>query len=243
MNTGMRQGLVRFFSAPPMPCPYLPGMLERQVVTMLSGADDPNNLHTLLSQSGFRRSYNIAYKPACDKCTACTPVRVLCQDFSMSKNQKRVWRRAPKMTAQVLPPKATEEHFDLFELYQHQRHRDGSMSEMTFTDYADMVQETPVDTRLVEFRLADGRLAGVCLTDHMEDGLSMVYSFYDPELEPFSPGTYFILWHILHTASQGLPYLYLGYWIKQSRKMAYKSRFKPMEQLRGDEWSPLMESF
>ena len=239
MNTGMRQGLIRFFSAPPMPCPYLAGHLERQVVTMLSGIENPDELHTLLGQSGFRRSYNIAYKPACDNCNACVPVRVRCSDFKRTKSQRRVWNKSSVTSVRVMPPEATGEHYDLFESYQTARHAEGSMSKMTFTDYADMIQETPVDTYLIEFRGENNQLIGAALTDNLQDGMSMVYSFYDPVLESESPGKYFILWHIEQLQKRSLPYLYLGYWIHQSQKMSYKSQFKPIEYLKGETWVDL----
>lgn len=240
MNTGMRKGLVRFFSAPPMPCPYISGHLERQVVTMLTGADDPDSLHTLLSQSGFRRSYNIAYKPSCDQCSACIPVRVRCADFKRSKSQRRVWNRSKAVYTHVMPPVASHEHFDLFTAYQASRHADGSMADMNFADYADMIRETPVNTKLIEFRDSHQKLIGVSLTDMLQDGMSMVYSFFDPDESHQSPGTYFILWHIERTRQMGLSYLYLGYWISQSRKMSYKQNFQPLEHLKGETWIDLV---
>lgn len=236
MNTSTRNGLIRFFSAPPMPCPYLSGRLERQVVTMLSGADDPDTLHTLLSQSGFRRSYNIAYKPACDGCSACVPVRVRAQTAKRTRSQTRVWRRNADLIGRRMSAVASDEHFALFERYQQARHAEGSMAEMSYDDYRDMVQETPVNTQIYEFRQPDGSLYGACLTDVLGDGLSMVYSFFDPDEENRSPGTFFILWHIEEAKRLSLPYVYLGYWIASSRKMAYKRKFQPLERLTPNGW-------
>lgn len=240
MTAGRRtNGLIRFFSAPPMPCPYLPGRMERQVVTLLSGLDDSDDVHTMLSQAGFRRSYNIAYKPACNDCNACIPVRLRVADFNMSRSQKRVWSKGKTLVANETPARADQDHYQLFAAYQKSRHSDGTMADMSFQDYRDMVEESPVSTSVIEFRDSNDTLFGACLTDLLGDGLSMVYSFFDPDMAPQSPGTFFILWHIERARKLGLPYVYLGYWISRSRKMAYKTKFQPLEALDREGWKDL----
>lgn len=239
MNTAPRNGLIRFFSAPPMPCPYLSGRLERQVVTMLSAAENPDQLHTMLSQAGFRRSYNIAYKPACEQCNACVPVRVRVKDWQPTRSQKRILKSNSMVRVRHLPATAASDHYEIFKKYQQARHRQGSMADMSYDDYRDMIQETPVNSAIMEFRDYDGRLIGCSLTDILGDGLSMVYSFFDPVDDDRSPGVYFVLWHIMRARELGLPYVYLGYWIQDSRKMAYKVFYHPIEVLRPAGWQDL----
>jgi arginyl-tRNA--protein-N-Asp/Glu arginylyltransferase len=236
--------LRHFFATPPTPCPYLAGKLERKVVTLLAG-DDPDGLHNALSQAGFRRSQDLAYRPACEQCNACVPVRVPVETFSRTDGQNRLWRRAfgtgstAGITTRRLPAYATREHFMVFRRYVTARHEGGGMADMEFADYRAMVEDSPVRTALTEFRFADGRLLGVCLTDAMQDGISLVYSFFDPDFDRLSPGSLIILWHIEQAREQGLPYVYLGYWIAESPKMAYKSRFRPLEALTPDGWQIL----
>ncbi|MAZ04253.1 MAG: arginyltransferase [Sneathiella sp.] len=224
-----------FFSTPPAPCPYLEDRLERKVVTLLAG-EDPDGLHNTLSHAGFRRSQDLAYRPACDGCSACIPIRVRSTDFQMKKSFRRIWKANSDITARILPSMASREHFDLFHHYLESRHSEGGMVDMDFIDYQAMVEESPVRSRLVEFRKSDNRLFAVCLIDLMEDGLSLVYSFFDPEEEKRSPGSFLILWHVSEAERQGLPYVYLGYWIDKSPKMAYKKRFYPSEILTRDGW-------
>ncbi len=233
--------LRHFFATPPTPCPYLAGKLERKVVTLLAG-EDPDGLHNALSQAGFRRSQDLAYRPACEQCNACVPVRVPVASFEPSDGQRRIWRRRAGITARRLPAYATREHFMVFRRYVTARHEGGGMADMEFADYRAMVEDSPVRTALTEFRFPDGRLLGVCLTDAMSDGLSLVYSFFDPDFDRLSPGTLIILWHIDQAREQGLTYVYLGYWIAQSPKMAYKSRFQPLEALTPEGWQLLAET-
>jgi len=230
--------LRHFFATPPTPCPYLAGKLERKVVTLLAG-DDPDGLHNALSQAGFRRSQDLAYRPACEQCNACVPVRVPVANFEPSDGQRRIWRRREGITARRLPAYATREHFMVFRRYVTARHEGGGMADMEFADYRAMVEDSPVRTAITEFRFPDGRLLGVCLTDAMTDGLSLVYSFFDPDFDRLSPGTLIILWHIDQAREQGHTYVYLGYWIAQSHKMAYKSRFQPLEALTPEGWQLL----
>ncbi len=228
--------LRHFFATPPTPCPYLPGQLERKVVTLLSG-DDPDRLHEALSHAGFRRSQDLAYRPACDGCNACVPVRISVTDFVPARSHRRIAKRNREITSLAGPPVAAREHFGLFRDYLASRHPGGGMADMGFADYRAMIEDTPLDTHLVDFRNADGSLYGVCLTDRMADGLSLVYSFFDPEQSFRSPGIYIILWHVDRARDLGLKYVYLGYWIEQSRKMAYKSRFLPIEGLTDAGWT------
>ncbi|MBX3454049.1 arginyltransferase [Ferrovibrio sp.] len=227
--------LRHFFATPPTPCPYLPGLMERKVVTLLAG-DDPDGLHNALSQAGFRRSQDLAYRPACENCNACIPVRVPVADFQPSDSQKRLWRRRGDIVTRQLPAYATREHYMVFRRYVTARHEGGGMADMEFADYRAMVEDSPVRTGLTEFRFADGRLLGVCLTDEMSDGISLVYSFFDPDFERSSPGSLIILWHIEQARETGRAYLYLGYWIANSGKMAYKAKFRPLEMLTPSGW-------
>ena len=218
----------RFFATPTAPCPYLPGRTERKLFTPLVGVD-PNRLHDVLSASGFRRSQSIVYKPACEGCRACVPVRVRVADFVPQRSFRRVERRNATVTAIPQPALATTEQYALFRRYQRSRHADSGMAGMDFGDYQDMVEDTTVNTAVVEFREPDGRLSAACLTDRMGDGLSLCYSYFDPEDAARSLGTYMVLWHIAEAQRQGLQYVYLGYWIRESPKMAYKVRFQPLE--------------
>ena len=233
--------LTYFYMSRPAPCPYLPGQVEQMVFTDLSAARDPADLHDSLSRAGFRRSQSIAYRPNCRNCNACVPVRVNAMEFEPDRAQRRVGKRNAGVTAAELAPAASVAHYRLFQRYIGARHGAGGMSGMTMDDYMTMVQDSPVPTRLFEFRGGQGELLGACLTDVLDDGLSLVYSFFDPERSSDSPGTYVILWHIAEARRRGLPYVYLGYWIGQSRKMAYKNSFRPAEQLSANGWQPVTD--
>lgn len=230
--------LRHFFATPPTPCPYLPDRLERKVVTLLAG-EDPDRLHEALSQAGFRRSQDLAYRPACDECNACVAVRIPVAEFKPGRSLRRVMARNRGIVGREVPALASREHFSLFRRYLGSRHAGGGMADMDFSDYRAMVEDSPVETLLVEFRHVDGTLHAVCLTDRMRDGLSLVYSFFDPEREAASPGSFIILWHVERARQLDTGYVYLGYWIAESRKMAYKSRFRPLERLGNDGWEPL----
>jgi len=225
----------QFFLTAPTPCPYLPGLEERKVFTHLVGKR-ALQLNEILTQGGFRRSQSIAYRPACDHCRACVSVRVLVDEFRPSRGHRRVLARNGDLASTMVSPRATAEHYGIFRAYLDARHADGGMVDMSVLDFAMMVEDTHIETRLVEYRAKPGSaeagtLYASALTDVLSDGLSMVYSFYEPELEARSLGTFMILDHIARARAMGLPYLYLGYWVENSAKMAYKARFLPQERL------------
>ncbi|MCQ8241422.1 arginyltransferase [Rhizosaccharibacter radicis] len=227
-----------FYTTAPLPCPYVAGRVERKVVTEISGPD-AESLHDRLSRAGFRRSHNIAYAPVCPSCNACVPIRIPVQRFAPGRTHRRTARRNAGVEGFEVPARATTEQFALFMRYQQARHGSGDMAAMTFHDYRAMVEDTPIDTFLVEFREPDDTLIGVCLTDRLGDGLSAVYSFFAPEAADRSLGSLAILWLIDRARAQGLPHVYLGYWVAESRKMAYKARFQPSEILSRGAWREL----
>lgn len=230
-----------FYTTTPLPCPYLPGRTERKVVTELTGTDS-EALHDRLSRAGFRRSHNIAYSPVCTGCRACIPIRVVAAEFAPSRTQRKLAARNADLLVRPVPARATAEQFALFQAYQQGRHAGGDMAAMGFYDYRAMVEDTPITTGLVEFRLPDGHLVGACLTDWLSDGLSAVYSFFAPDQDRRSLGTHAVTWLVGEANRLDLPYVYLGYWVPQSRKMAYKAGFQPAEVLRGGTWSRLGEA-
>jgi leucyl-tRNA---protein transferase len=234
----------QFYLTAPARCPYLDGQLERKVFTHLIGPKAPE-INDLLTQGGFRRSQNIAYRPACERCQACVSVRILVNQFKPTTSMRRVLATNRDVISREHEAEPTSEQFSLFRRYLDSRHQQGGMSEMSVLDYAMMVEDTHVNTRIIEYRERvegsgvgkTGRLLGVALTDIMSDGTSMVYSFYDPELEGRSFGTYMILDHVETARQRGLPHVYLGYWVNGSRKMAYKVRFQPQEHLQTSGWT------
>ncbi|WP_417310004.1 arginyltransferase [Devosia sp.] len=232
----------QLFLTAAMPCPYLPGRQERKLFTHLTGRR-ASSLHQLLSDNGFRRSQNLIYRPACDGCSACQSVRIVAQEFTPGARYRRVLKTNADIQVEVCQPRATAEQYELFKRYLDARHSGGGMTQMSFVDYEYMVEDTPVQTVLVEYRignLPDRPLVAVALTDVMPDGLSMVYSFYDPDLGKRGLGNYLILDHIEQVKLAGLSYVYLGYWVKDSPKMAYKGRFAPLEVQRGPlGWRPI----
>jgi leucyl-tRNA---protein transferase len=235
--------LPQFFLTPGGACPYLPGKVERKVFARLMGPHAAP-LNDALTHSGFRRSQMIAYRPACDGCTACVSVRVVASEFTMTRSLKRVDRINADLIRTVVPAEATREQFALLQAYLASRHAGGGMSDMGLFDYVAMVEETPVETMLIEYRArtADGgagALVGCALTDVLQDGLSMVYSFFDPQLSFRSLGTYMIVDHVRASAQRRLAYVYLGYWVRGSRKMDYKERFHPLEALGPSGWKRL----
>jgi arginyl-tRNA--protein-N-Asp/Glu arginylyltransferase len=227
-----------FYTTAPLPCPYLPGRTERKIVTELSGTE-AEALHERLSRAGFRRSHNIAYAPVCPGCQACVPIRVVSEDFTPDRTQRRILRANADLTISEMPARATAEQFTLFQRYQKNRHADGDMAAMGYYDYRAMIEDTPISTGVLEFRDARDRLLGACLTDWLADGLSAVYSFFDTDEDRRSLGTFAVLWLIGRARSLGLPYVYLGYWVPESRKMAYKARFRPSEILMSGAWHRL----
>lgn len=235
----------QFYLTAPSPCPYLAGKEERKVFTHLVGDRAPG-LNDLLTHGGFRRSQSIAYRPACEACRACVSVRVIAEDFQPTRSMRRVAERNTDITGDMRDANPTSEQYSVFRAYLDARHHDGGMADMTVLDYAMMVEDSHVDTRIVEYRRRDansgfrersaGTVLAVALTDVLNDGLSMVYSFFDPVEEPRSLGTFMILDHIARARRMGLPYVYLGYWVRGSRKMDYKSRFLPQERLLSQGW-------
>lgn len=235
----------QFFLTAPSPCPYLEGQFERKVFTHLVGDKAPE-MNDLLTQGGFRRSQNIAYRPACETCRACVSVRILAQEFQPTRNMRRVTDRNADLVGAMHEAEPSTEQYSLFRTYLDARHRRGGMSDMTVLDYAMMVEDTHVDTKVIEYRRrgpdsfitgkGQGELMAVALTDKMADGLSMVYSYFNPEMDERSLGTYMILDHIARARAMGLPHVYLGYWVNGSRKMNYKVRFKPQEHLGPKGW-------
>ena len=229
-----------FYTTAPLPCPYVEGRTERKVGTELAGVS-AESLHDRLSRGGFRRSHNIAYAPVCPACSACVPIRIRARDFTPSRTQRRIIRRNEDITGAEMPPRATAEQFQLFQRYQQVRHGDGDMATMSFYDYRAMVEDTPIETAIIEFRDRAQRLVGACLTDRLGDGLSAVYSFFSTDEDGRSLGTQAILWLIARAKALDLPHVYLGYWVQESRKMAYKVKFYPSEILRGGHWQMLTE--
>ncbi|MBF0560868.1 MAG: arginyltransferase [Alphaproteobacteria bacterium] len=217
-----------FFTTAPMPCPYLPGRLERKIVTELNGPD-AESLHESLSRAGFRRSHSIAYAPACSGCSACVPVRIVVDTFQFKRSYRRICRLNEDLIAARIPLRATAEQYRLFSRYQNARHGGSDMALMGFYDYRSMAEDSPINTFMIEYRRNDNRLIATCLADRMNDGLSAVYSFFEPDLAERSLGTFIILWLVKEARRLGLPYVYLGYWIADSQKMSYKSRFEPIE--------------
>jgi leucyl-tRNA---protein transferase len=228
----------QFFLTPGGPCPYLPGHTERKVFARLGG-NLAQPLSEALTHSGFRRSQSIAYRPACEGCAACVSVRIRASEFDASRSQKRIFKRSDDLVRTEVTAEATREQFALLRTYLDSRHPGGGMSDMGLFDYVAMVEETPVDTRIVEYRDAAGTLLACALTDRLKDGLSMVYSFFHPGEDSRSLGTYMILDHVRAARAQVLPYVYLGYWVRGSEKMDYKIRFSPLEALTQNGWEPL----
>lgn len=231
----------RFFVTSPAPCPYLPGRSERKVFTELKGPH-ADALNDALSRIGFRRSQTVAYRPSCVDCSACVSVRVVADEFCASGTQRRILKRNSDLVATLCRPWSTAEQFELLQKYLGLRHPGGGMAAMDEVDFADMVEHTPVDSWVIEYREPDvdgmpGRLVGACLTDRQGDGLSMIYSFYDPE-HPERPGlgNYIILDHLRRARDEGLQYVYLGYWVDGSARMQYKVRYRPLERLGREGW-------
>ncbi|MGI9405044.1 MAG: arginyltransferase [Hyphomicrobiaceae bacterium] len=232
----------QFYVTSEQPCPYLAGRLERKLFTHLTPDRSPQVVDNML-RGGFRRSQHIAYLPYCDGCSACVSVRVPVDTFQPSRSQRRVRNLNSDLSSRVVPAKVTNEHYSMFRDYIDHRHGDGGMADMSVQDFAMMVEDTTVKTSLIEYRRRSGDtadkeppLAAAALVDQLSDGLSMVYSYFDPDLSHRSPGTYLILSHIERARQMGLPYLYLGYWIGGSKTMDYKTRFLPQQHLTGDGW-------
>jgi arginyl-tRNA--protein-N-Asp/Glu arginylyltransferase len=242
----------QFYVTAPQTCPYLDGRRERKLFTALTG-EDAGKLNDALSKQGFRRSQNVLYRPACADCSACLSARIRVNDFQPSRSQRRTMARNRHLRREATSPWATEEQYELFRRYLDSRHAEGGMADMDVFEFAAMIEETPVRSRVIEYSMpADPapaprpghnpprrKLVGVCLTDILDDGLSLVYSFYDPAPQQQGIGTHIILDHIDLARQVGLPYVYLGYWVPGSAKMDYKARFSPLEIYRDGAWRDL----
>ncbi|WP_121629685.1 arginyltransferase [Tropicibacter alexandrii] len=229
----------QFYVTAPQPCPYLEGRMERKLFTALQG-DNAQVLNDSLSKQGFRRSQNVLYRPSCSDCAACLSARIDVTRFTPTRSQKRVWKKNAHLQRRATSPWATEEQYDLFRRYLDERHADGGMADMDVFEFAAMVEETPIRTRVIEYADQDsGDLIATCLTDMLDDGLSMVYSFYEPSQIKQSLGTWMILDHIEIAREAGLPYVYLGYWVPGSDKMGYKAQFDALELYVKGEWVPM----
>lgn len=231
---------LRFYLTAPTPCPYLPGRDERKVFAHLPISEGPH-INDALSAVGFRRSQNIAYRPACEACDACRSVRLPVADYVFSRSERRVLARNADLTRHLVEAEATMEQFELLRRYLVTRHAEGGMAEMTWPDYVAMIEDTAVRTHVIEYRTAardrgPGDLVACVLVDGLHDGLSLVYSFYDPAQPRRSLGSFIILDHAVQAAEAGIPYVYLGYWVQGSLKMDYKARFSPLEVLKGPSW-------
>lgn len=245
--TEQQKHFPEFYVTAPQPCPYLPGRLERKLFTHLSH-DKPSLLVDNLLRGGFRRSQNIAYMPYCEGCHACISVRVLVDQFEPNRTMRRIAQRNRSLGVRRVSAQASAEQYALFRSYIDARHGDGGMADMTMLDYSMMIEDSAIETFLSEYRdrpaeplaattgATKSPLRAVALCDRLSDGISMVYSFYEPGHQTQSLGTYMILEHLAYAKSLGLPYLYLGYWIKGSRKMTYKTRFLPQEHLTSGGW-------
>ena len=232
---------IRFFLTAPSPCPYLPDRFERKVFAHLPLSDGAN-VNDSLTQVGFRRSQNIAYRPACEACAACVSARIPVADYSFSRSERKTLARNEDVERSVVEAEATMEQFDLLRRYLMARHAAGGMAEMAWPDYVAMVEDTAVRTHVIEYRIkardgGPGDLIACALVDVMSDGLSLVYSYYDPTLTRRSLGSFVILDHVVQAGLAPVPYVYLGYWVRGSAKMAYKVRFSPIELLRPDGWT------
>jgi arginine-tRNA-protein transferase len=231
----------RFFLTSPAPCPYLPGRQERRLFTELRPGEGPA-VYELLTRFGFRRSHTVAYRPSCEGCQACISVRVPVARFRASQGQRRAARANADLSVRVRPAVATPEQFALLKRYLIQRHPDGGMAAMDWEDFVDMVESTTVHTRMVEYRCPQGRLAGAAIVDRQGDGWSLIYSFFNPDERP-GLGTAMIVEHISRAHAERLPFVYLGYWVPGSARMAYKARFRPLEALGPDGWRELPDPY
>ncbi|WP_136682872.1 arginyltransferase [Falsirhodobacter xinxiangensis] len=232
----------QFYVTAPQACPYLDGRMERKLFTALQG-EHAQTLNDALSKQGFRRSQNVLYRPSCAECSACLSARIRVADFEPSRTQRRILKKNDGLKRNATSPWATEDQYALFRRYLDARHADGGMADMDIFEFAAMIEETPIRSRVIEYTREIGGgerdLSAVCLTDIFDDGLSMVYSFYDPALRDHSLGAFLILDHVRIAREAGLPYVYLGYWVPGSRKMGYKANYSALEIYKGGAWQEL----
>ena len=232
----------QFYISQPAKCPYIKRKNERKVIAFIDKEQAQKQFEPL-AENGFRRSQNIAYRPMCQECSACQATRVIVDQFKPTQSMRRIWNKNKDIQATETENKPTKEQFELFQRYLKNRHADYGMVNMNFDEYSEMVEDSPINTKIIEFRLrnlqkekAKSPLMATVLFDRLSDHLSMIYSFFEPEQEKRSLGTYAILHHIKKAKSEGLPYCHLGYWIKESPQMAYKNRFLPQQRFIQGKW-------
>ena len=236
MFDGDNRSPLVFVRTMPMSCPYIKGQIERRLITDISTIEGKKS-HDLLANAGFRRTQHISYRHACPNCSACKPIRVRVKDFETTGSFRRIQKKNADLIHEWKEPKVTEEQFELFQSYQHSRHSGGEMGLMDYVSFGEMVERSPIETRLLEHRRAKSKeLIGVMLVDIQNNGYSAVYSFFDVTEPKRSLGSFLVLNLISEAAFDNLQYVYLGYWIENSPKMSYKTKFTPVEIFTPDGW-------
>lgn len=226
---------IPFFLTASAPCPYLPGKWERKVFTRIEIGEGPG-LNDALTHAGFRRSQGVLYRPACEACDACKSVRVDAASFDWKRRWRKRVNRNGDLTLSTGTQTATMEQYELLTRYLDSRHGDGDMAGMSFGEYVMMVEDGAQRTHVAEYRDSDGMLVAAALTDILKDGLSLIYSYFDPDQDRRSLGSFMILDAVRQAEAAGLPFVYLGYWVRQSRKMGYKAAYQPLQVLTPSGW-------